>query len=308
MSLPIISSYATAQLIKPWFAGTLFSGDVIVIPPGHVNIQPYLFVTDNYGQYNHQWMRQQIPTFINTSPLLDIETGLYKNIDIEALVPYVFNHSQGQSDSAFADITIILGYQALRENIATWRPDLRITVSEIFPAGKYDNLNPAKKSTDNFGEGAYQTSLAANFGKLFHVYKKYLYVYFSIQYNIAAPSHVTGFNTYGGGFGTNGQVRLGNQFFTDIGFEYSLTQHWVPALDILMTFSPATTFKGTLGTNSMGGTAQVGLPSNFNLSFAPQIEYDFTKDIAVNAGLWFSAIGRNSPAFVGGVFYLNIYI
>jgi hypothetical protein len=48
-------------------------------------------------------------------------------------------------------------------------------------------------------------------------------------------------------------------------------------------------------------------PSNEQWSVAPAIEYNWSKNVGLIVGSWFSFAGRNSVRFISGVAALNIY-
>ena len=73
------------------------------------------------------------------------------------------------------------------------------------------------------------------------------------------------------------------------------------ALDAVYNYAAKTTFAGDAGKDSTGLEALNGGPFNDNLSLAPAIEYNFTPDLGLLAGVWFSVWGRNSLDFVSGV-------
>ncbi|HEV7737507.1 MAG TPA: hypothetical protein VGO47_09080, partial [Chlamydiales bacterium] len=116
-----------------------------------------------------------------------------------------------------------------------------------------------------------------------------------------------------GGFGTKGKIMPGNSFQSIVSFEYTLTQNWVLALDNVYMHTDATQFCGNPGTNApdvgvgvpSSGTgvsvsvpvATIGTPSSEQVSFAPAIEYNFSRNFGIIAGCWFTAWGRNSTEF-----------
>jgi hypothetical protein len=70
---------------------------------------------------------------------------------------------------------------------------------------------------------------------------------FSAQYTVNTPVNVHGFNTYGGGFGTNGKALPGNSFQGIASFELTLNKNWVLALDNVYTHTDETQFFGIPG-------------------------------------------------------------
>lgn len=302
--------FAEYQHIKgPWLTGPLIATDGHTVPPGHVNIETYLFMTDNYDEYNNNWGLENIPSVLTISPELEGTIGLSTHSDFEFLLPYNFNSSKGGSASGLADSTLILGFQILEAHEHSWEPDCRFTLSETFPAGKYDKLNPEKLGADGIGMGSYQTGIATNFQKLYHLKTgKFLELRLDLSYTILLSTHVTGISVYGGARGTKGRVNPGNNFTADFALEYTITQHWANALDVILSTSGVTSFKGFPGITSSGMPGIVGKGRSASISLAPAIEYNFSANAGIIAGVWFTAIGKNSPAFVSGVIAGNFYI
>lgn len=312
-TLVLSSTYAFAKsanpgIIGPWMTGPLLAPSGHTIPAGHTNFEPYLFITNSYGFYNTNSIMHYVPRTISTSPTLIVSRGLAKRFDIQLSVPYAFNNKNSQSDNGFGDVGVVLGFQALNQTPKSWVPDLRLTIAETFPTGKYENGNAAKLGTDMIGAGSYQTVIGANFQKL-HQFrnKKYLRTRLSLTYAMPTSVHVNGYNAYGGGINTDGTVTLGNKFAIDLGLEYTLTQHWVPALDITFYDTPPGGFKGTSGVNSSGGPAVTAPIKSEVISLAPAIEYNFSAKFGMIAGAWFTVYGRNAADFAAGVVAVNYY-
>jgi hypothetical protein len=52
----------------------------------------------------------------------------------------------------------------------------------------------------------------------------------------------------------------------------------------------------------------MGGPSIESLSLAPAIEYSWSANFGMIAGVWFTAAGRNSTVFANGIVAINVYI
>jgi hypothetical protein len=116
-----------------------------------------------------------------------------------------------------------------------------------------------------------------------------------LGYTVSTVVDVSGFNAYGGGYGTKGRVRPGNKFTADLGYEISLTQRWVFAFDLVYVAQNKTKFHGTT-------ISPVGSGFNDNLSLAPALEYNFNDSLGILWGAQFSVYGRNSSNFITGQF------
>lgn len=292
----------------PWFTGPLLAQEGSVVPAGHVNIEPYFFDTMNLGAYNDRWHFQRTPQLTSLSPSLDLTVGLFKRWDIEAVPAYLFNTRSGQRAIGWGDLPVTVGFQPLYGKLNTWRPDLRIGFTEIFPTGSYTHLNPSKAGTDSMGQGSYQTGISGTFQwRAYFGGVRFLQTRFFISYTVPASVHVSGLNAYGGAANTVGTVDPGSQLLFDLSFEYAVTRHWVPVMEVTWTHTTAAVFHGTPGTVG-GQPASVGNPSQDVMAIAPAIEYNWNATVGVIAGAWLTVLGRNATGFVSGVIAVNFYI
>jgi hypothetical protein len=292
----------------PWMTGPLLAQAGQTLPAGHTNYEPYLFVTDTFGIYNQAGEKSRIPRIIKTTPTMVLIQGLTSFMDLQVIADYSFSNSSANNYSDLGDPTIYLGFQAFTENMQGWRPDLRVTISEKFPAGRYQNLNPINSGIDAVGAGSYQTGIGANFQKTYQFKNnKFLRARLTFLYVIPSSPSLNNVNTYGGGTGTSGILDLGNTLSIDGSLEFTLTTHWVPALDIVYAYQAKSKFTGALGTAITGMPATVGGQSSQAISLAPAMEYNFSPTLGIIAGAWFTVFGRNTADFAAAVFALNYY-
>jgi hypothetical protein len=92
--------------------------------------------------------------------------------------------------------------------------------------------------------------------------------------------------------------------FTQVGLEYSLTKHWVPAFDFVFVYT-GTNQIGTVGAAKSANytynpTTGVAVPYNGARVFEvdPALEYNFTENTGVIFGAAVSVTGRNYPSYI----------
>ena len=298
---------------RPWFTGPILAPAGHTVPAGKTNYQPYLFVTDNYSP-DPSWV---------INPFIQFTRGLTSWMDLKIETQAFFTFKDHQVGSNLSDFQVILGFQAMEDNPNGWEPDLRITFGETFPTGRYEKLNPDKMGADGTGGGSYETEVSFNFQKLFHISgDQWLRPRLFLRYAVPAPVTVHEFNTYGGGFGTNGKVYPGNSFIGILAFEYAMTQNWVLALDIQAIYADKTSFSGKKGIDIQSRTAaqgsgkfnKIGIPAGIGSgksvqwSYAPALEYNFTQNLGVIGGVWFTGATRNSTEFISYVISINLVL
>jgi hypothetical protein len=285
------------EMFNPYYAGPLLTPSAHNVPPGSFNIQPYLFFTCTFAEFNQKRHSVNIENIWQLKGALIWQMGLLSWLDSTLILNAEQNWQGNQNAGNLGDTQLQFGIQLLKE--ATYHPALRLVVSENFPTGKYKRLNSKKSSIQATGSGSYATTVSFNISKvLWWLATHPISLRSSFNYTIPTPVHVQGFNAYRGGFGTSGKVRPGNTLEIDSSLELSFTQHWVFALDLVYAYQNQSKFSGNKGVSSSGKPASVGAGSNDNLSFAPAIEYNPTESLGFLFGTWFSVTGRNSSDFI----------
>lgn len=293
---------------KPWFTGPLLAPSSSAVEAGHAIIQPYVFYTRQSARYDDHWKAHAVPNFFTTTAQLVTIIGLTENMDIQLAPQAAYNHTDGKNSGQFGDLPVGFDFQVRRDDGKSWKPSIKFTVREIFPTGRYERLDPSY--VDIGGTGSYVTQATLVFHKLVQVKDMhYLSMRFGTTYSYFAPVSVRGFNAFGGSVDSRGKVRPGSTFSAIFSFEYSFDQRWAFAMDTLYYHTNRDHFSGTGGFIvpppdfvTPGIPAVVGTPSSELISFAPAIEYNFTKDFGLLGGVWFTAWGRNSPKFFSFVF------
>lgn len=300
-------------LSAPWYTGPIIAPAGRTIPKGHTNLEIYSFNTFIEGVYDAEGHISKDRDHRSYSILPVLTQGLTDKIDIQGVTSYNFSENNGQHSDELGDTTIALGYQALVEKEGCWRPNLRLSLSEILPTGPFEYLNPIKNGTDASGLGSYQTAFGLNLQKLTHFKGvHYLRTRVILNYVIASQVHVHGFSTYGGHSDTNGFVNPGNSKVGDISFEYSLTQRWVAVMEANASRRDTQNFSGVHGTvhstaDDINDMDTIGSGVGKQVSLAPAIEYNFSDKVGIIAGAWFPVYGRSTAKFVSAVVAVNAY-
>jgi len=289
-AIPDYNSALQSQINHtPWFTGPLLAPAGNVFPPGHIGWQLYLFMQDTVTR----------PKIVS---LFFLNLGLTPFVDSAITINTSHNSS---SVIQMGDSAINFGFQLLKESYQT--PSLRLTYTQIFPTGKYQKLNRAKKGSDSSGNGAFSPIISANFAKQFPLSSThYFNTRLSFSFAYYPPVFVRGYNTYGGGLGTDGKVSPGNFYTITFAFEYNITQNLAVAMDIQYAHNNRTRFHGKKGITSTGEQATIRQASNDQLSLAPALEYNWSANVGVIGGVWFSILEKNIAAFINGVFSIVV--
>ncbi|KPK32956.1 MAG: hypothetical protein AMS24_02680 [Chlamydiae bacterium SM23_39] len=302
-SLFILFSTAFVQEYTPWYTGPLLTQSADNLSPGQGNIQPYLFVLDSFAEYDSSWHRHRVDKTIVTNTLLFLQFGIFQFLDGTLRLSGFYKHKKNKDIVKLGDSAFEFGIQLLKDKKNSNIPSVRVVISERFPTGKYDNLNPNKGGIDATGKGCYETFVSLNLSKIVYWIKMHPTRFrLSLSYSFPSKVSVKNFNSYGGGYNTSGKVTPPNLFITSFSFEYSFNRNWVYAMDFLCLKAKKTKFSGNPGTTIDGKTASNAPPSLIQISIAPAIEYNFSKNLGIITGAWLSIAGKNVEDFISYVF------
>ncbi len=296
------------SVASPWFTGPLLAPSGQTIPRGHTNLETYAFLTNLAGIYTS--FGQVITTPGNQSLIVNplLAHGLSDTVDLQYSVPFTYNRNGDVRYKHIGDTSINLGYQLLSQHSSTWKPDLRISLQELIPTGKYNSLTPEFAGTDATGLGSYQTALGFNFQHLLPLFTHYyLRTRLSLVAVYAATTHLSGVSTYGGNALTRGSIQPGNLISGDFATELSINQNWVLVMEVFGSKRAPSRFKGDTGLNRNGIPDLIGHGLSKQLTIAPAIEYNFSPNIGIIAGIWKTLRGESSSDFGSAVIALNLY-
>ncbi|MCF7806179.1 MAG: hypothetical protein K9M07_03315 [Simkaniaceae bacterium] len=292
----------------PWFTGPLLTPSGVALSSGHYNIEPYLFNTVNNGIYTSSGKFESTPNeyILKAVPLMQF--GLGHGVQLDIVPEFYSIHRDGKSFTSIGNISSKLSVQVSKSSSGFF-PTSLVYISEVFPTGKYRNLKPEKRDVQGLGSGSFITTLGYVMTRAYHLDGEHYFQWrANIAYSLFSKVHVTSFNSYGGGYGTDGDVYPGNRLTCRVGLEYSLTRNWVLATDIEYNNEQRTKFSGIDGTSyASEQPASNTLPSSYQWSLAPALEYNFNANVGIIGGVWFSFYGRNAPSFISGVIAVNIY-
>ncbi|MBS0629925.1 MAG: transporter [Verrucomicrobia bacterium] len=287
-----------------WFTGTYLSATSININA----VEPFITFLAFYGNYQSDWKVKSHETTWSINPAIQIMFKLTDRLGINFTGGFLSNFRGNKKATHITDSSITLGYEVLKDQKDSWVPNFRLSLDVLIPTGHYKRLDPKKHGIDITGGGAYFFGPLLAFSKTFRFPCHFMNLYWSFAYLFPINAYVKGVNTYGGGMGTRGKIRPGQALQAILSAEYSLTNHWVLALDLqLLHQTSSSRFHGRRGFMAPGVPARVGLPSSVNFSIAPQIEYNFNAKSGVLFGSWCSVAGRNSRAFAS-IFFAYLYV
>lgn len=306
------------QAIKPWFTGPILATSGNIVPAGHFATQPYLLGIARTAFYDNNWNLQPIETIWSLQFRIPVWIGLTSWADFKISPVWMWNHRKDQSRWVLGDWLAQVDFLLHQDTLPSksWLPSIKIGIRETFPTGKYQKLNPNKLGTDGGGRGGYTTSFSFNASKIFHFSGfHFLSLRLNLAYSIPTNVHVKGYNNYGGGVGTDGTVTPEQIFLAIVAFEYSFNRNWAVCCDLEGTVASKITFKGNPGMlpsregrfNPTGVPAVNEAKASIQYSAAPGIEYNWSENLGLLAGVWLTFAGKNSSRFTTAVLSINYY-
>lgn len=287
----------------PWFTGSLLTNPVETTPPGIVNLEPFFYFTTYTGSYNEHWKHISTENFYSASIVPYCWIGITSFLDFELQPQFFYQFTDNAHSYQIGDLPIEIGLQLSKSSEDNSNPNIRFSLNASIPIGKYNNLDPKKLKTDSVGSGSWLPGATLAIGRIFQCSKtRFFAPELAISYIIPTRVHVKNANAYGGGKGTYGTIYPGTIFSCDLNFEYNLTKNWAFAMDMYYEHTNQTKFSGTNYVDS------IGFPSSEQFSLAPAIEYNWSVNLGLIAGVWFTVAGRNSDRFLSGQIAINLYL
>ena len=288
-----------------WFTGSLVSPSPALPVAGLVAIEPYDIVTLNTGSYdargNHHGGSNNPRS--NTELSL-LEYSITKRLSIETIPvgTYAWNSKTTSHGEEIADLPVDLKYRVLDQNTVTGAPSVTFDLGMEFPTGPHDQL---ATGLDGAGGGSFNLRQGITLQSLFDTWGNHplrIRVWEQFQLPLTHPS-VKDVSVYGTGAGFNGTAHPGDQWAAGISPEYAINQRWLLATDIVYSYADGSRVRGE---DAFGGNVNFSSGSSKNWSFAPAVEYNWSWQYGVIAGVQYTLAGHNTSSYVAPQIALNM--
>ena len=213
------------KMFNPWYTGPLLTPSASVLPAPHVVIQPYLFYINTYAHFDKHGKSHDTPNFQVVKPqLAPLQVGITQWMDSTLSFSGVYNQQKRPLFHGLGRYIDKRRIPTTRTNALSPRDQARHR--REFPHRGITKVRDHERANiSSTGAGSYETTFSLNISKVVWWLTLHpMNFRTSLQYAVNSNVHVKGFNTYGGGLGTNGSVKGGNTFTFDLGYEYSITQ------------------------------------------------------------------------------------
>ena len=278
-----------------WWTGPMMANSAETLTPGHFLFEPYF-----YEVRAAHWKESGSSAYLLYGLADDFTAGV---------IPVVGYREGGGSASstrlALGDVAMSAQYRLRRFHEGSWLPTIALNIQETLPTGRYDRLG--SRPNDGLGSGVYATTVALNSQSYFWLPNgRILRTRLDLSQTLVnGNASVAGVSVYGTDDTFAGSARPGNTFLSDLAFEYSVTQRWVAALDLLYTRQGSTRVSGHDLVAGAAGTVRSDLPASAAYGFAPAVEWNMNSNLGVLLGMRVMRELRNSTNTITPALAIN---
>jgi hypothetical protein len=284
-----------AAVQNQWFTGSLEAPSPALPKAGILAIEPYLIYTGNTGAYDDDWQHHGVAhDSSQVESVTVLKYALTDRLSVEALPAFAHSWVEYSSFTGLADLPTELEYRFNDENNQTGAPSVTAALGLGIPTGQYQRL---RTSTDGLGSGAYTLKEGLLLQSLFDTTDDHpvRLRFYGAVFEAVGRVTIQGISVYGTDPGFRGHVTPGLAEEVGIGAGYGLDQRWVLAFDVVGNRTQGFDLHGTEGN---GSSAHVAGSTSSSVALAPAIEYNWSGNIGVIAGIELSAAGRNTASYV----------
>ena len=297
---PSPSPASTHQALSDaWWTGPLLAPSAGTLPHGHILVEPYLYDVIQYGAYDAHGALKAAPHERSYGSLTYFIYGLTDRFNVGVIPVFGYTAVSGGENSsgvALGDWAFLAQYRLAQYHHGSWMPTTSVSIQETFPTGKYDNL---ERSSDGAGAGAYSTKVSLYTQTYFWMPNgRILRARLNLSDTFSGVVPLSGASVYGTQAGFSGSAHPGTTFTLDASMEYSATRNWVLANDFVYT-----QYGSTRVSSAAGATVDSGESHSF--AIAPALEYNWSANVGIIAGVRIFPSGVNTSASVTPVIAVN---
>ena len=275
----LVERYRNAMKGARW-TGPMLASNAETLPKGRGYTEPYFFDVITGG--NHY---PGSSGFYQYGLAEGFTVGLQPNFQLGTKSP--------NRDLSLGDFKLLSQLRLTRFTPEKRIPSVAIVLQEAVPTGKHDRLGPKE---DGHGSGSFATELGVNVQHYFLLKNdRLLRARINVLKSFPHGADVHDRSVYGTGPGFRGHAEPGSKTTFIAAVEYSLTNEWVLAFDIIRESTGKTKLKGRY---NGGPLIEQTFPSSHHIGFAPAIEYNWSDTTGVLFGVWINPKGHNSPSSV----------
>ena len=288
------------------FTGPLVTPAVNTLPAGLVNIEPYLIHTNIRGSYDNAGDRRESkPTLRQWQVAVPVAYGLTDTSTVQVVLNASRTSGNGQHTDGLrmGDTTVRVQQRLLGPEADGTGLVLGLALAQRLPTGKYHQIDT--NPLNGTGNGALRTTFALGAQRLYWLDDGHAVRWRGQVAWSPSPGRirVRGNSVYGTESGFRGHARLGQAWNASVAAEYVLNPRWVLVGEAIWNRASAIDVAGTVA----GAPREPRrLAPNQDFSLAPAVEYHFTPNMGLIAGVQFTVAGRNTADYVAPQMALNM--
>lgn len=293
------------------FLGPLLGNSATTLPKNTLLLTPYYLYTVVKSPFikNDNFITNG-KSYFSDIYALQATLGVTDNFTGCVFAPFYHSIKNFQNYDGIGDVRLNFGYQIIKQDRQKSMPNIRLTIQETVPTGKYSHLSPILNGSDATGLGSYQTYFSTNLSYLStpilgHDFLATL----NIGYLFAVPAYVYSTNSFGGNVRTEGDIHPGNMVSADIVFEFEYTNKIFFLVESFLAYRGKATFASHFPITE-DEARKIGSLSFKEITILPGIEYNFSRAVGVVAGFW-TTLGNNykeGPIFYAPILMLSVSV
>jgi hypothetical protein len=278
------------------------------LPRGHFLLEPYLYDVVTQGFYDSHRNRVSLPHQHEFGSLTYMNYGLFDKLTVGLIPTFDYvdpSNAPGSGGVRVGDLTVQAQYRLHLFGEGSWIPTMSIALQQTLPTGEYDQLG--NRASNGVGSGAFTTTPSFYSQTFFWMPNgRILRMRFNAAPSFSRQAEVRDMSVYGTSQGFRGYARPGASVFIDLAGEYSMTRHWVLALDATYRYQANTAVSGysVLTRDSIPVQLNSGISDAFGL--APAIEYNSKSNLGVLLGVRLIPSGRNTTDTITPALAINL--
>lgn len=293
------------ELADAWWTGPMLANSASTLPQGHWLLEPYLYDVRGSGAFDRNGDRHKTKRSHGYGSLTYMTYGVTDHFSLSLIPTFGYNDpGDGLSSSGIGvgDLAVHAQYRLTQFQPGSAMPTISLAVQQTLPTGKYDRLD---RASDGFGAGADTTMFGIYSQTYFWMPNgRILRMRLNFTKSFSNRVDLADASVYGTEDGFRGSARPGASFVANAAWEYSLTKHWVLALDAVWRHTNNTRVRGRNAPDASETVFDSG--SSRSLALAPAVEYNFNANVGVLFGVRTIVAGRNASAHVTPAIAVNI--
>lgn len=285
---------AEQSLDEAWWTGPMLASGAGTLPKGRWLVEPYLFDAKTDGADS-------------LGSLTYILYGLHDRVTVGVIPTFNYTIVEDGPDSSrvrAGDLTVQAQYRLTQFEKGSWIPTTSVVLQQVLPTAKYDRLGG--RAADGVGGGAYATTL----GFYAQTYAwmpngRIARLRLNTSVTSAGATDVRDDSVYGTPAGFRGRAKPGASLLVDAAVEYSVTQNWVLAMDLVYRHDEPTKVSGV---GPDGELVRYDSGSHDSFAVAPAVEYNLSPTLGLLFGVRvIPAIGGRQASVTPAVAVNMIY-